>query len=238
MVRRSHVRGVEKRNNVMWKSHQLEHFRITCFQAVLTSPLTYFNYKDVKAVWSNIICKYLPLQFHLCYHRQHCEKPLQCFPWLRNWRQQGLTSLLFSSLRHYSSLSELRWERTEEAGMRVTMQDSWCYLVVCQWLENVKLWLRALQVSDLIYGENTRSAVYNCFVDESCVYMGMAGTHCLPQQHCFYGDHVTVCAISLPQTCQQPNHQRVGDRGRLHIFLTVMMHLPQRTQTGTDSHWR
>lgn len=28
-----------------------------------------------------------------------------------------------------------------------------------------------------------------------------------PQHHCFYGGHVTVCVISLPQTCKQPKHQ-------------------------------
>lgn len=157
--------------------------------------------------------------------QQHCEKPLQCFLWLRDRRQHGLTSLLFSSLLHYSSLSELCWERTGEAGMHVTMQCSWCYLV-CPWLENIKHCMWALQVSDLIYGENMRSTVYNCSVDESCVCMRMAGTHCSPQQHYFYGDHVTLCAISLPLTCQQPNHHCVGYCGRLHIFLTVMMHLP------------
>lgn len=80
----------------MWKSHHLEHFQnyIYIFKAVLSSHHP-AHYKHAIAVWTNLISKYFPLQFHLL-SRQHCEKPLQCFPRLRDRRQGDLTSRLFS----------------------------------------------------------------------------------------------------------------------------------------------
>lgn len=98
MVRRRRVRGFEKgfsSENVMWKSHHLKHFQNYIFllrNLIISHPA---NYKHAIAVWANLISKYFPLQFHLL-SRQHCEKPLWCFPRLRARCQEDLTSHLFS----------------------------------------------------------------------------------------------------------------------------------------------
>lgn len=87
-------------------------------------------------MWANLISKYFPLQFHLL-SRQQCEKPLWCFPRLRDRRQEELTSRLFSksSAQQQPFRSCCGEKEQGGAGMRVAMRGPWCYLSVCPWLE-------------------------------------------------------------------------------------------------------
>lgn len=163
-------------------------------------------------MWANLISKYFPLQFHLL-SRQQCEKPLWCFPRLRDRRQEELTSRLFSKSSAQQQPFRSCCGEKEQGGLEcVSPCEGPDVISVCVrgWNAEVSpVWKMCLLMATFKWPWPKRSCQH--FMSPAwewkhevngwqlpcwwklCVYLGMAGNHCTHQQHYFYGDHVTAC---------------------------------------------